>query len=339
MWEYRDCFSAIRFMEYTEGVFPRYDEVSKEFISARTSPPPPPPSSKQYGEPVVTPRKYVVHGCTLAILVRSDVHPGDLPSEGSRSAYVGDVSSYKEIAQVGDVIYNMCGKGLKSSGWAAIAILPSSIAGPTKYSLRTSSSLDRPAKQDFRISQPVVVRQISQQLATSEKSDLISQRHERYNSARRRHQNPWTPQSSIIQYLKRGSGGSQAVSPGGSFDMTSKQFENFAIVVPALTAAHYIGEFLDIIATKIETGYFASTAPSNSHVLKLWSFELSFYSAHAIVPWEFVQAYVLEMQDWVEKGFTGLYNEHMVGFFNGVAAVVSVQFRLKNGHAPLVATR
>ncbi|KAL8951036.1 MAG: hypothetical protein Q9222_002961 [Ikaeria aurantiellina] len=140
LFEYGDCFSAIRFMEYTEGVFPHFDDVSKEFISTRASRP-----SRQFGEPIVTPRKYVVRKselsvsylprgaqrkliglflhlvdtCTLAILMRSDTHPGDLPWEGSRSPIISDISSYKEIAQVGDVIYNMCGKGLRSSGWAS----------------------------------------------------------------------------------------------------------------------------------------------------------------------------------------------------------------------------
>ncbi|KAL8727165.1 MAG: hypothetical protein Q9166_006202 [cf. Caloplaca sp. 2 TL-2023] len=134
----RDCFGAIYFMQYTEGVDPVGPEVLKEFKTRSAA------SVRELGEPVLTPRKYVTRklytllnvrasgrysdrrnndesdSCTLAVLMRSEARPGDLPAEEDRSTLSNDVSSYETLATAAGRIWDMCGKGLKSPGWATV---------------------------------------------------------------------------------------------------------------------------------------------------------------------------------------------------------------------------
>ena len=61
--------------------------------------------------------------CTLAILMRSDVDPDDLPNDEVHSLVLRDVSSYEDIAHAAEAVYNICGKGLRVPGWAQIGKL------------------------------------------------------------------------------------------------------------------------------------------------------------------------------------------------------------------------
>lgn len=59
--------------------------------------------------------------CTLAILMRSDVHPGDLPKETGRSTIKSDTSSYKEIASAAFAVYDYCAiRKPRVPGWAQV---------------------------------------------------------------------------------------------------------------------------------------------------------------------------------------------------------------------------
>ncbi|KAL8921370.1 MAG: hypothetical protein Q9172_004063 [Xanthocarpia lactea] len=124
--EIGDCFGAFYMMQYTEGVDPFGPEVRKEFKirSAHSLQPP--------GAAVEVPRKYVtgcselrhafdvIGTCTLAILMRSEVPPGVLPAEDGRSTVTNEVSSFREMGKAASVVYDMCGKPLKSPGWATV---------------------------------------------------------------------------------------------------------------------------------------------------------------------------------------------------------------------------
>ncbi|KAL8682485.1 MAG: hypothetical protein Q9186_001432 [Xanthomendoza sp. 1 TL-2023] len=131
--EISDCFGAFYFMQHTEHAESYRREVLKEFKTNGAS------STKRLGESELTPRKYVtrkfdrtlalsVHflnfqlwntdSCTLAILMRSDVQPGDLPAEDGHSTITNDISSYQAIGTAAARTWDMCGKGLKSPGWA-----------------------------------------------------------------------------------------------------------------------------------------------------------------------------------------------------------------------------
>ncbi|KAI4269729.1 MAG: hypothetical protein LQ337_007111 [Flavoplaca oasis] len=109
-----DCFGTFHMMLDAEGVEPFAREVRKEFKTrkARSNLPP--------GDAVLTPRKYVVGTCTLAILMRVEVRPEDFPAVDGRSTITNDVSSFKSIAHAASLIYDLCGKPLKSPGWASL---------------------------------------------------------------------------------------------------------------------------------------------------------------------------------------------------------------------------
>ncbi|KAL8801738.1 MAG: hypothetical protein Q9182_004277 [Xanthomendoza sp. 2 TL-2023] len=116
--EVQDCFGAFYFMQHTENVNPYRPEVLKEFKTRDALP------LKQLGVPELTPRKYVAHSCTLAILVRSDVRPGDLPAADDQPSIANDISSYQAISSAAGRTWDMCGKGLKSPGWATVDSAP-----------------------------------------------------------------------------------------------------------------------------------------------------------------------------------------------------------------------
>ncbi|KAL8682486.1 MAG: hypothetical protein Q9186_001433 [Xanthomendoza sp. 1 TL-2023] len=157
----------------------------------------------------------------------------------------------------------------------------------------------------------------------------------------------WTPQQeqhaatvfgSISQLSKRGSGGSAALQPSnriGPFNLQTRAFQHFGMIVPVAAAAMYLEQFFEVVALRIETGYWANTLPTNYRVFHMWNFELSFYSLHATIPWDFIQAYVLDMVDDIQKGFTGLYHEHLLGVIDGVAAAMTVELRMVREHQPV----
>ncbi|KAL9601452.1 MAG: hypothetical protein Q9219_002518 [cf. Caloplaca sp. 3 TL-2023] len=134
---------------------------------------------------------------------------------------------------------------------------------------------------------------------------------------------------------RRGRGGSESlpsipgISKSPSYDLSRRKFRNLTIIVPALTAAMYIEDFLSVIALRIETGFWADEAPSHHRVIRMWDFELSFHClTGSVLPWEMIQDYVLGMTEYVSRGFTATYEEHLLGTIDGVAALVKVGFRM-----------
>ncbi|KAL8993301.1 MAG: hypothetical protein Q9169_006450 [Polycauliona sp. 2 TL-2023] len=110
-----DCFGTLWMMQHVEGVNPFEPEIRREFKTCTA------PSNLPPGDSVLTPRKYVVGTCTLAILMRAETRPGDLPAEEGRSTITNDVSSFKTIGRAAGMIWDMCGKRpLQSPGWATI---------------------------------------------------------------------------------------------------------------------------------------------------------------------------------------------------------------------------
>ncbi|KAL9603527.1 MAG: hypothetical protein Q9179_002172 [Wetmoreana sp. 5 TL-2023] len=142
-----------------------------------------------------------------------------------------------------------------------------------------------------------------------------------------------------LQHVRRGSGGSAPIPvPLGSFQLQTKTFKAFSSIVPSILAASYITDFLEIIALRIETGVWGHDPPTNHRVIQMWSFELTFHSFHTAIPWDFIQAYVIDMADDIAKGFVGTFDEHMTGVINGVATAVSVSLKIINRDPPLVVT-
>ncbi|KAI4157930.1 MAG: hypothetical protein L6R39_000562, partial [Caloplaca ligustica] len=108
------------------------------------------------------------------------------------------------------------------------------------------------------------------------------------------------------QPSKRGSGGSQALTNDNnnnnnhnpaSYDILTHSFQNFGVIIPIPLASFWIRSFLELIALRIELGTYSALPPSNHRVFRVWDFELEFLSADAavMIPWEFVQGYVLEL--------------------------------------------
>ncbi|KAL8726108.1 MAG: hypothetical protein Q9181_006175 [Wetmoreana brouardii] len=139
-----------------------------------------------------------------------------------------------------------------------------------------------------------------------------------------------------LRYVRRGSGGSAPISlPYGSFQLETKTFKTFSIIVPSILAASYITDFLNIIALRIETGVWGHEPPTNMRVMHMWDFELTFHSVNTAIPWDFIQAYVIELLEDIAKGFVGTFDEHMTGMINGVATAVSVSLKIINRGAPI----
>jgi len=145
LFDHRDCIAAIRYMMFTEMSDPFHGSKPREFLTQQA------PSSGHLGQPLVTPRKYVTResmrlpnahlqfshlpsivscraesksslseSCTLAIIMRSDIHKGDLPHEEAHSSIASDVSSFRAINEAADVVFFACAKKLHGSGWAEV---------------------------------------------------------------------------------------------------------------------------------------------------------------------------------------------------------------------------
>ena len=170
---------------------------------------------------------------------------------------------------------------------------------------------------------------------------------------------PWAPQTSLdasshtqvlqthhqasldhrthTQKMRRGGGGSAAAPVAlGSFQLDTKMFKTFSTIVPAILAASYITDFLDIVALRIETGEWGHEPPAQKRVIHMWNFELSFHSNNTPIPWDFIQAYVIELADDIRKGFVGTFDEYMLGVINGVATAVTVKLKMMS--EPMVLT-
>ena len=113
--------------------------------------------------------------------------------------------------------------------------------------------------------------------------------------------------------------------PFGSFQLQTKNFKTLTTILPATVAAIYIDDFLRIIALRIETGEWGSEAPANHRVINMWSFELSFQSLNTAIPWDFIQAYAIDLAEHVKEGFVATFEEQLTGLMWGIATAVTVK--------------
>ena len=98
-----------------------------------------------------------------------------------------------------------------------------------------------------------------------------------------------------------------------SLKMTKFRPMQVTALVPTVIAAARLEEFYEIIALKIETGYFKNWAPSKNIILDLFEFELQFSCDRINIPWSVVQAFVLDMAELSSKQFSGLYEATIRG--------------------------
>lgn len=144
--EVKQCYVAIMFMMHEEGIDPTPSgdpPKREEFIAQNARP--------QQGSSgaLLTPRKYtarkqaldvpspctqavimssssakhwprILDECTLAILMRSDVYPGDLPRGEGHALFERDVSSFEDIANAALAVFDFCGRSLRVPGWASV---------------------------------------------------------------------------------------------------------------------------------------------------------------------------------------------------------------------------
>ena len=143
----------------------------------------------------------------------------------------------------------------------------------------------------------------------------------------------------LLTHIRRGSGGySTTPAALGSFQLQTKYFKSFMTLIPVTVAASYLDDFLDTIALRIETGFWSKEAPTNHRIIHMWSFELAFYSSNTAIPWDFIQAYVLQLADEIAKGFVATFEEQLTGLIGGVATAVTVKLRINSQHPPMIET-
>ena len=87
-----------------------------------------------------------------------------------------------------------------------------------------------------------------------------------------------------------------------------EKFHATAIMTPVLAAAPFLEDFYDMIALKVETGFWNSVPPRHSLALTRWNYRLKFFCYAAPVPWEFIQEVAIDMSEWAAKGFTAQYD-------------------------------
>ena len=119
--------------------------------------------------------------------------------------------------------------------------------------------------------------------------------------------------------------------------LTMTKFRSFqvAALVPTMLAASRLEDFYNIVAMKIETGFFKSWPPSKNIILSLFEFELSITCDSINVPWSFVEAFVIDMAHWSSKQFSGLYEATIRGDgpLNNLVFIVSMRLR-QDGQQP-----
>ncbi|KAL8670847.1 MAG: hypothetical protein Q9168_004626 [Polycauliona sp. 1 TL-2023] len=123
------------------------------------------------------------------------------------------------------------------------------------------------------------------------------------------------------------------------YDIQNRQLKTFSLIIPVQIAAEHTTEFLQTIYGLIE--FDGLHGPATSHqIITMWDFELTFYSANSVIPWGFIQDYVADRIDAVQRGFTACYDEVVTGVIGTVAAAaVQISFRLNRPEPPLVLTR
>ena len=84
----------------------------------------------------------------------------------------------------------------------------------------------------------------------------------------------------------------------------------------------------------IELGAWSDLPATNYRLIRLGHFEMTFYSINAIIPFDFIQDYLIDKIPAVKHGFTACFWEHMTAIFNGAVAGVSVHLRLTSTTPP-----
>ena len=87
-----------------------------------------------------------------------------------------------------------------------------------------------------------------------------------------------------------------------------EKFHVTAIITPVMTAAQFLEDFYDLIALKIETGFWNNVPPLHSLVLTRWDYQLKFFCYAAPIPWDFIQEVAIDMSEWAAKGFTAQFD-------------------------------
>lgn len=115
-----------------------------------------------------------------------------------------------------------------------------------------------------------------------------------------------------------------------------QRFHARAILTPIIITARFLEDFYDLIATKIETGFYNGVQPLHAVTFNKWDYNLSFFCYHAPIPWDFVQEVAMMMSDYAAKGFTPAFEAiyHRVDEL-GKDIFVTITFRLSEEKAPI----
>ena len=85
------------------------------------------------------------------------------------------------------------------------------------------------------------------------------------------------------------------------------KFTPLSYITPAHVAAAFLEDFYDLIALKIETGFWSAQGVFHSVTFARWNFRLSFFCYAEPVPWEFIQGFAIHMSELAVRGWTGAY--------------------------------
>ena len=86
--------------------------------------------------------------------------------------------------------------------------------------------------------------------------------------------------------------------------LAMQKFHARAILTPVIIASRFLEDFYDMIAMKIETGFYEAIEPLHTFAFEKWDYRLSFFCYHAPIPWAFVQEVAIMMSDYAARGFT-----------------------------------
>ena len=114
------------------------------------------------------------------------------------------------------------------------------------------------------------------------------------------------------------------------------RFHARAIITPVIVAARFLEDFYDMIATKIEAGFYNDMRPLHAISFQRWDYSLSFFCYHAPIPWDFIQEIAITMSDYAARGFTPAFEAiyHRVDEL-GTDIYVTITFKLLEEKAPI----
>ncbi|KAI4230608.1 MAG: hypothetical protein LQ349_006157, partial [Xanthoria aureola] len=122
----------------------------------------------------------------------------------------------------------------------------------------------------------------------------------------------------------------------GIYDVQSRRLQAYSLILPGQLAAEQIIEFFNTVYGMIELGAWSDLPATNYRVIRWGHFDMTFYSINAIIPFDFIQDYVIDKIPAIKQGFTACFWEHMTAIFNGAVAGVSVHLRLTSATPPTV---